>query len=181
MPIVKPDGTPYILQGKDALKSQREDNQDFEYFNKLDIEQIELAGSTIIYYPAYIDTDFDKLYLEYTNTIRSQEGYQITAKFEPVRPLQELGAFGIDSPDEMIFNFNISQWKETIGEMPVIKSLIFTTWEKSWWQIIQKDFSEPYKLWNKYRLQVIAKKYQLSRSDIEPTRRDSDDNSINIY
>ncbi|GAG75087.1 unnamed protein product [marine sediment metagenome] len=63
--------------------------------------------------------------------------------------------------------------------MPKIKSLIFTEWDKTWWEIIQNDQEQPYRLWTKYRLQVVTKKYQPSRAEKNPTRTDSGDTSIN--
>jgi len=180
MVIKKTDGSTYSIGGKDSLKSYRPDGQDIALLDKWDQEQIELAGSPIIYYPCYIDTNYDSLYMESIDSIIAQEGYKITCQFEPVRPVQDLGAFGIDSPDEVLFNFNLTKWRETVREMPRIKSLIFAEWDKTWWEIIQNDQEQPYKLWNKYRLQIITRKYQPSRAETHPTRRDSQDNSLNI-
>ncbi|HUS50892.1 MAG TPA: hypothetical protein VMZ91_12060 [Candidatus Paceibacterota bacterium] len=181
MSITKPDGSSYLLGGKDSLKSYRPDSQDQKQFDEWDQEQIELAGSPIMYYPCYIDTDYDHLYMESIDSIIAQEGYELYAKFEPVRPMQDLGPFGIDSLDELFFNFNLTKWREIVGQMPKIKSLIFTVWDKAWFEIIQNDQEQPYKLWKKYRLQVHVKKYQPSRAENNPTRRDSGDNSIQIY
>ncbi len=181
MTISKQDGSPYIIGGKDSLRSYRPGSQDHKQLDEWDQEQIELAGSPIILYTCYIDTNYDQLYMESVDSIISQEGYKLFAQFDPVRPMQDLGPFGIDSLDEVFFNFNITKWKETVGQMPKIKSLIFTVWDKSWFEIIQNDQEKSYKLWKKYRLQVHCKKYQPSRSENNSTRRDSGDNSIQIY
>ena len=179
MVIKKSDGSSYNIGGRDSLKSYRPDSQDKEVLNKWDAEMIELSGSPILYYPCYIDTNYDSLYMESIDSIIAQEGFELTCQFEPVRPIQELGAFGIDSPDEVLFNFNLTKWREIVTEMPRIKSLFFAKWDSSWWEIIQNNQSEPYKLWNKYRLEIIGRKYQPSRADAHPTRKDSG-NSLNI-
>ncbi len=173
MAIFKPDGNPYTVGGKKNWKSYRPDGVDQDLFNRWDIEQIELAGSPVIYYKASINPDFDKTYMESKDQIVTQAGIRITAQFEPVRPVQDISMFGIDSPDEIIFNFNINQWTDKIKSMPTLRSLIFAEWDKTWWEIIQNDQEQPYKLWEKYRLSVITSKYQRSRTDQEPDRRDA--------
>ena len=180
MTIKKSDGSNYNLGGRDALKSYRPDGQDIDLLDKWDQEIIELAGSPILYYPCYIDTSYDDLYMESIDSIISQKGYKLTCQFEPVRPVQELGVFGIDSPDEVLFNFNLTKWREIVKEMPRIKSLFFCEWDRSYFEIIQNDQEKPYTLWHKYRLQVIGRKYQPSRAETHPTRKDSGDNSLNI-
>lgn len=180
MAIRKTDGSNYNVGGRKALQSYRPDGQDIKLLDEWDQEQINLAGSPIIYYPCYIDTDYDTLYMESVDSIIAQEGYRLICQFEPVRPTQDLGAFGIDSPDEVLFNFNLTKWKEIVGEMPRVKSLLFAEWDKTFWEIIQGNLENPFKLWSKFRLEVIARKYQPSRSETHPTRKDSKDNSLNI-
>jgi hypothetical protein len=175
MAIFKSDGSSYTSGGTDSLKSYRPGGQDQELFDRYDLEQIILAGSPITYYPSFIDSSFDKVYMESRDTIIAQEGYKLTTVFEPTRPLQNLDMFGIDSNDELVFLFNIRQWQEVVGPMPKVKSLIFAEWNKTWWEILQQDQDEPYKLWTKYRLAIVAKKYQKSRIDQQPDRRDATD------
>ena len=180
MVIKNSDGSTYNIGGIESLKNYRPDGQDIPLLDKWDQEQIELAGSPVIYYPCYIDTNYDTLYMESIDSIIAQEGFEMTSKFDPVRPVQNLGAFGIDSPDEVVFNFNLTKWREIVKEMPRIKSLIFAKWDKTWWEVIQNDQEQSYQLWSKYRLQVVTRKYQYSRADTHPTRLDSGDNSLNI-
>lgn len=180
--IIKPDGTPFTLQGRDSYKSYRPTDQlDVDLFNAIDIDLCEISGSKIRYYKTFIDTNYDELYQESIDSITAQEGYELYAYFQPVRPLQDLNVFGIDSNNELYFNFNIKKWREVVGEMPTVKSIIFCEFDKTYWEIIQSDQEVPYRLWNKYRLQVHTKKYQQSRTDKVPTRRDAGDNSIQIF
>lgn len=182
MPIFQEDGQPFELKGTESLQTFRpEDNVDFNQFNEWDKEQIQLGGSEVIYYRPYIDSNFDPVYMESRDTIIAQEGYSIYSVFQPVRPTQDFNMFGIDSPDEIIMNFNLSQWKELIGEMPKIKGLFFTKFENNWWEVVQSDHAEEYKIWRKYRLQVVCRKYQKSTIDQQTTRKDADDISINIF
>ena len=183
MAIYKTDGSNFNLLG--SMQTYPIKQADTELFDRLDREQIKICGSEVIYYKSFLDTNYDELYMEASDIITSQEGYHIYSQFTPIRPTQPHTIFGIDSPDEMIFNFNLTEWKETIGELPKLKSLIYCKWDfGSVWEIIENNISEPYKIWKKYRLQVVTKKYQPSRSERHPTRRDSEDvslNKINIY
>lgn len=173
MAILNPDGSSYSVGGIKSLNSYRPGGQDQQLLDSLDQEQIEIAGSPIRYYKAFIDSNFDDLYMESRDTIIAQEGYELKTVFEPVKPLQNLDSFGIDSPDEMIFQFNITKFKEIVGEMPKLKSLIFCHWDKTWWETVSQEKDGPYKLWTKYRLNIVAKKYQKSRQDQNSTRRDA--------
>ncbi len=181
MPVYKSDGTQYELGGKESLKSYRPGAQDQTLFDSWDKEQIELGGSPVVYHPVKVDTDYDDVYMESRDQTIVQEGYKIYASFEPIRPIQEMSAFGIDSPDEMLFNFNLTEWRDVIGSMPALKSLFFCEWDNTWWEVIQNNQGEIYKLWTKFRLQVVARKYQRSRADQHPTFRDGDNSGINIY
>lgn len=171
MAIFKSDGSSYSPGGRSALESFRPDGVDQDLFDKLDQEQIDLGGSFIYYFKSYIDSNFDHVYMEDRNSIVTQEGYEIKATFEPVEPLQNLDVFGIDSPDEMIFNFNLTNFKNIVGELPKLKSLIYCKWDNTWWETIQVTVAQPYNLWRKYRLQIITRKYQRSRTEQQPERR----------
>lgn len=173
MTIYNKDGTPYEAKGIDGFKNYRPGSPDIDQLNNWDIEQINLAGSPVIYYKTFIDSDFDDVYMEVIDKVTQQQGYKIYAKFEPIVPEQNLSEFGIDSPDEMRFEFNLRQWREKIKEMPSINGLIFCEWDSTWWEIIQNNQGEPYMLWEKYRLIVVAKKYQPSRGETHPTRKDA--------
>lgn len=173
MAILKPDGSAYSVSGVNGLNSYRPGGQDQELFDKLDQEQISLGGSEISYFKCFIDSNFDDLYMESRDSIIAQEGYKLKCVFEPVKPLQNLDQFGIDSPDELILFFNITKFREVVGEMPKVKSLIFAHWERSWWECCAVEHDGPYKLWTKYRLNVVVKKHQKSRQEQNPTRRDA--------
>src|ERR1035437_712684 len=138
--ILKPDGTPVVLLGRDDYRSYRpDDDTDIDLFNKYDQELLELSGAPIIYYPCYIDTNYDSLYQESIDSVIAQEGYKLYSYYQPVRPIQSLNVFGIDSNDELYFNFNIAKWKEIVVAMPIVKSIIFSVFDKTYWEIIQAD------------------------------------------
>ena len=188
MVVKKSDGTNFEVGGVGSIRSYRPGGQDQKLLSSLDREQIELAGSPIVYYPAFVDQQFDPVYMESRDTIIAQEGFRLYAQFEPVRPIQSLAGFGIDSPDEMLFNFNLEKFKCVVGQMPKVKSLVYCEWDRTWWEVIQNDLDQPFKLWTKFRLQVVTKKYQRSRTEQNPTRRDAQnklgekpDTSIQIY
>lgn len=167
------DGTPYQLEGN--LKTFDTENVDQDLIHSVDQEAIELSGSPIFYYKVFIDeSNYDDLYMESRNKIRVQDGIELYAQWEPVTPTNDMGVFGIDSPDEVTFNFNIRDFREKVGDdIPKVGALIYTPFDKNWWEIIQYNHGVEdgdFKLWGKYRFAVLARKYQESMTDEEPTR-----------
>ena len=124
MAILKLDGTTYTTQGKAGLDTYRPNGQDVKQLDKWDQEALRIGGSPCIYYPCLIDTNFDEVYMESRNSIITQEGIEVILQFLPVRPAQDWSSFGIDSPDELFFNANFTEWMEKVGEFPKLKSLI---------------------------------------------------------
>lgn len=167
------DGTPYKLEGN--LKLFDPKNVDQDLMHSIDAECIQLSGSPVFYYRIYIDqSNYDDLYQESRNKVRKQQGIELIAHWEPVTPQNDLGVFGIDSPDEVVFSFNIREFKDKTGnDLPVVGSLIYTPFDKNWWEIIQIGHGKEggdFQIWGKYRFQVLARKYQESITDEEPTR-----------
>lgn len=171
--IRKQDGTPYILNGD--MKIWDTENPDQDLMHSIDQENVELSGSPIYYYKVTIDEgNYDSLYMESRNKVRRQTGIELMANWEPVTPVNEMGSFGIDSPDEIVFNFNVREFREKVGEdLPTVGALIYTPFDKNWWEVIQYNHGaagEDFHLWGKYRFAILARKYQESQTDQEPTR-----------
>ena len=183
MVLRKQDGTPLKLEGN--LKLFDTKNVDQDLMHSIDQEVIELSGSPVFYYKVYIDqSNYDSLYGESRNKIRRQDGIELIAHWEPVTPTQDLQTFGIDSPDEVMFSFNIRQFKDiTKDDLPINGALVYTPFDKNWWEIIQVNYgkdSEDFKIWGKYRFSVLARKYQESITDEEPTRPEPNKAARNI-
>lgn len=167
------DGSLYELKGD--LRMFDPANPDQDLMHSIDQEDIELSGSPIYYYKVFIDdNNYDDLYMESRNKVRAQHAVELYAHWEPVTPTNDLGSFGIDSPDEVTFSFNIREFKEKTGDdLPDVGALIYTPFDKNWWEIIQYNHGgagEGFKIWGKYRFAVLTRKYQESMTDVEPTR-----------
>ena len=69
--------------------------------------------------------------------------------------------FGIDSPDEMVFEVNFKATVDAIGHPPKVGSRIFTPHKREDWRIIQRNAGE-FKLWGEIRMQILCERYQES-------------------
>jgi hypothetical protein len=68
-------------------------------------------------------------------------------------------AFGIDSPDEMIFELNYRATLREIGHAPKIGSRLFTPFLKENWVIVERKTGE-YKMYGVVRLLLICQRFQ---------------------
>lgn len=160
MPILNPDGTPYKAAG--SLQQFDPESPDHCLFNQWDEEIIRIGGSPIFYYEVIIPSGtIDPLYRESRGKMWSNIPIQLYCTYEPV-PSQNLqSAFGIDSPDEMMFEFNFQAVLRELGHPPKIGSRLFTPHKREDWEIIQRNTGE-YKLWGELRLQLLCEKFQES-------------------
>ena len=72
-----------------------------------------------------------------------------------------MSAFGFDSPDEMMFEFNYKSVLRQIGHPPKIGSRLHTPHLREDWVIVQRMTGE-YKLWGSLRLQILCQRFQES-------------------
>jgi hypothetical protein len=154
------DGTPYRTTG--SLQQFDQQNPDYALFNVWDQEAIQRGGSPVFYYEVFITQQaIDVLYQESRAKVWSQHPIQLYAFYEPISSTNNLGMFGIDSPDETIFEFNYAAILETLGKPPKIGSRIFTPHLSENWEIIQCNVGE-FRGWNAIRIQMICKRFQES-------------------
>ena len=156
------DGTPYQVSGNISLYN----TPDSEHclFDLYDQEAIKIGGSPIEYYEVFIQTStVDPLYLEDRGKIWSNNPIPLYATYEPAPSKNFMNAFGMDSPEEVIFELNYRAVLDAIGHPPKIGSRIFTPHLRENWEIIQRNTGE-YKLWGVLRLQLLCKKFQESAS-----------------
>lgn len=158
--ILNADGTSYNTVG--SIQQFDPENPELCLFDLWDEEIIRMGGSPIFYYEVFIQSGtVDPLYLEDRGKIFSNNPIQLYCTYEPVPSQNSVGTFGLDSPDEMIFEFNYRSVLKTIGHPPKIGSRLFTPHLRENWVIIQRNLGE-FKLWGALRLQILAQKFQES-------------------
>jgi hypothetical protein len=160
MAIKNPDGSTYKTSG--SLNQFDPTNLEHDLFNVWDQEVIEIGGSPLYYYDVFINiNNIDELYVEARDKIYSQSPVIIYGYYEPIPSQNMIGVFGIDSPDEMMFEFNYRHVLKTLGHAPKIGSRIFSPHKKENWMVTQRNV-EVFKLWGELRLQVMCIRYQES-------------------
>jgi hypothetical protein len=84
---------------------------------------------------------------------------QLYCVYEPVPSQNMQTAFGIDSPDEMIFELNYRSVLRDLGHIPKIGSRLFTPFLKENWIIIERKTGEM-KMYGVVRIQLICQRFQ---------------------
>jgi hypothetical protein len=160
MAIFNADGTPYRLSG--SLQTFDPDNVEFALFNQYDQESIRLGGSPIYYYEVFIQFQtMDKLYMEDRGKIWSNQPICLYCTYDPIPAQNSMTVFGIDAPDELMFEFNYQEVIKTLGHLPKIGSRLYTPHKRENWVIIQRAVEE-FKLWGQIRLQLMCQRFQES-------------------
>ena len=160
MAIRNSDGTPYRVKG--SIQQFDPDNREFDLFNQYDQEIIEISGSPLYYYEVFINRNtIDELYVEDRGKLWSNCPVCIYGFYDPIPSQNFLGYMGIDSPNEMMFEFNYRHVLSTIGHAPKIGSRIFSPHKRQNWVIVQRNLGM-FKLWGEFRLQVMCKQWQES-------------------
>lgn len=158
--IKNPDGSTYSCAG--TLRQFNPQSNSHNLFNLWDQESIKQGGSPIYYYEVFINSgDIDPLYIEARNKIFSNFPVELWANYEPISSQNFMSAFGVDSPDEIIFELNAKYTLMQIGHFPKIGSRIHTPHLSENWEIVQRNLSE-FKMWGTLRLQLICKRFQES-------------------
>jgi hypothetical protein len=162
MPICNPDGTPYQLSG--SLQQFDPENPEIDLFNTWDQEVIEIVGTPIYYYEVFIQSNtVDPLYMEDRGKLYSDKPICLYGFYNPIPSQNFMSTFGVDSPDELMFEFNYKDVLARLGHPPKIGSRLFTPHRRENWKILQCNVEE-FKLWGEMRLQVMCEKFQEDRS-----------------
>ena len=165
--IRNPDGTPYQPTG--SLQQFDPENPEFELFNTWDQEAIQIGGTPIFYYEVFIQSNtVDPLYLEDRGKMWATNPVNLYAFYDPIPAQNFVNTFGIDAPDEIMFEFNYKDVLERLGHPPKVGSRIYTPHKRENWEIIQRS-DEVYKMWGQLRLQVMCKRFQESYTTHEGT------------
>jgi len=154
------NGKPYTTVG--SIQQFDPENQEHNLFNQWDEEVIRMGGSPVFYYEVFIQkSTVDPIYWEDRGKIFSNNPIQLYGLYEPVPSQNAMTAFGIDSPDEMIFDMNYKSVLRSIGHPPKIGSRLFTPHLSENWVIVQRSIGE-HKLWGALRIQILAQRFQES-------------------
>ena len=161
MTIRNPDGTPYSLSG--CFKLFDPGNPEHDLFNQWDAETINISGSPIYYYEVHIQTSntVDEMYWEDRGKLFSPIPIRLQANYDPVTQQNYQSMYGIDSPDELIFELNYDAVLTAVGHPPKVGSRIYTPHKRENWIIVQRKVSET-KLWGEIRLQLVCERFQES-------------------
>jgi len=158
--MLNSDGSEYKTVGD--IRQFDPENKELCLFDMWDEEIIRMGGSPLFYYEVFIQPGtVDPIYLEDRGKIFSNNPVQLYCTYEPIPSQNASGQFGIDSPDEMIFELNYKAVLRAIGHPPKIGSRLFTPHLRENWVIIQRNLGE-FKLWGALRLQILAQKFQES-------------------
>jgi hypothetical protein len=144
---------------------------------------MKIFGSPIFYYEVFIQTgSLDKLYREDRGKIWSNNPITLYASYEPIPGQNYQNAFGIDSPDEIVFDVNYREVLDKIGHPPKIGSRIYTPHRKEDWVIIQRNVGETM-LWSQLRMQILCQRFQESATSgegrVTEKKPDFDINQLN--
>ncbi len=158
--IKNPDGSVYSPSG--SLQQFDPTNLEHDLFNVWDQEVIEIGGSPVYYHQIFINTaSIDPLYLEARDKMYSPHGVKLYSFYEPNAAQNYMNVFGVDSPDEMMFEFNYRHVLQELKAPPKIHGLIYTPHKGEYWKIIQRNV-QIFKLWGELRLQVMCTRFQES-------------------
>lgn len=160
--IRNPDGSCYQVSG--SLQQFDPENPEHNLLNSYYAEVVKIYGISIFYYELMIQTSsVDPLYVEDRGKLWSPIPIEIYALYDPKASQNAQSLFGIDAPDEMIFEFNYKDVLQRIGHPPKVGSRLFTPHKSENWELIQCGDTE-FKLWGQYGLQMICRKLQESKT-----------------
>jgi hypothetical protein len=160
MAILDSSGRPYKTTG--SMQQFDPENPEHNLFSLYDEEQMKIGGSPIYYYEVFIQkASVDPIYHEDRAKIFSNHPIELFGSYDPIQSQNSMTAFGIDSPDEMIFRFNYRSVLRAIGHPPKIGSRLRTPHLDENWVVIQRNMGE-FGLWGGLRLEILAQRFQES-------------------
>ncbi len=155
-------GTPYQLSG--SLQTFDPENPEHFLLDVWDEEAIRLGGSPIFYYELFIQPSVDTLNRENRGKIWAIDPIQLYGFYEPIASQNYMNVFGMDSPDEIKFEFNYRAVLKQIGHPPRLGSRLYTPHKDENWVIVQRTLGD-FRLWGEIRLTIMAQRFQESTTD----------------
>lgn len=159
------DGSIYRPFG--SLDQFDPDSPEHNLFNSFDQELMQISGTPIFYYELFIQKQtMDPLWREDRGKIWATNPIQLQGFYTPVASQNYMDMFGMDSLEEVQFQFNFRDVVKKLGHVPKLGSRLFTPHKRENWQIVQRNAGEFY-LWGQTRLVIIAQKFQESTTTKE--------------
>lgn len=138
------------------------ENREHDLFNLWDQEVIQFGGSPIFYYEVFIQKNtVDPLYREDRGKIFSNHPVQLWTYYDPQSSQNYMNMFGMDSPDDIKFEFNYRSVLKALGHPPKIGSRLFTPHRRENWVIVQRAVGE-FKMWGELHLILMCQRFQES-------------------
>jgi hypothetical protein len=160
MTIYNKDGSLYSSTG--SLRMFDPSSPEHDLFNSWDEEAIKIAGTPLFYYEVFIQQNtVDPIYVEDRGKLWSPNPIALYCYYEPIKSKNDLTNFGIDAPDEMIFELNYRAALRAIGHPPKIGSRVFSPHLSENWVVIQRNLAQ-FKKWGAIRLELICQRFQES-------------------
>ena len=180
MAIFNPNGSQYNVSG--TFQQFDPQNPEFCLFNTWDQEVIQIGGSPIMYYEVFINMNtIDRLYVEDRGKLWSNNPITLYARYDPIPSQNYMTAFGIDSPDEIMFELNYQDVLKRLGHPPKIGARIVSPHKNENWVIVQRNV-QSFQLWGEIRLQIMCQRFQesLTTGEGKVTQRTPDFKINNI-
>ena len=174
MAIYNPDGSVYGPVG--SMRSFDPDSPDHDLFNIWDEELIKISGTPLFYYEVFIqDQTIDPIYWEDRGKIWSTHPITLYGYYEPIPSQNFMSNWGVDAPDEMIFELNYKSTLQAVGHPPKIGSRVYSPHLNENWKLIQRNLGE-FKKWGVVRLELICQRFQesLTTGEGEVTQNEPD-------
>ena len=141
MTIYNLQGTEYEPTG--SLRQFDPASPEHDLFNTWDEELIKISGTPLFYYEVFIQNQtIDPIYVEDRGKIWSSNPISLYCYYEPIPSKNDMTNFGIDAPDEMIFELNYKATLKAVGHPPKIGSRLFTPHLSENWVLIQRNLSQ---------------------------------------
>ena len=176
MAIRNEDGSEYKLSG--SLQQFDPENTEHDLFNLWDQEAIEIGGSPLFYYEIFININtIDELYVEDRGKMWSNHPKCFYGFYEPLPSQNYMSQFGVDSPNEMMFEVNYRHIIQQLGHAPRIGARIYSPQRRENWQVIQRN-AELYQMWGQLRMQIMCRQFQenLTTGEGKVTQKEPDFN-----
>lgn len=159
------DGTPYQPSG--SLQQFDPENRELDLLNLWDEELIELGGSPIFYYEVFIQKQtIHPILREDRGKIFYNNPVQLHCYYDPLASQNYQNMFGVDSPNEIQFQFNYNAVLKALGHPPKIGSRLFTPHKRENWVIVQRNLAD-FNFWGQLRLIIMASAFQESTTTNE--------------
>jgi len=152
------DGSPFQVLG--SIQQFDPNSPAHNLFNFWDQEVIKQGGTPLFYYEVFVQYQtIDKLYLEDRGKLWSPIAVQLYGYYEPIEQQNPSTAFGIDAPDEVIFELNYKAVLGAIGHPPKLGSRMNTPHRNENWVVVDRRLKE-FKLWGAVRLELQCARFQ---------------------